>query len=385
MSSENVKGELGVLVVDDSVVYRKILKEVISVISGATLIGTAANGRIGLEKLRNLNPDLVLLDVEMPEKDGLETLKEIRENRPDIGVVMVSGAGRHAADVTVAALEMGALDFITKPAGDSAAVNQQSLVDRLSPIIMNFATKRALTKVRMHHEAIAGKQRSLPAAAPLSEPAFSREPPPPVSREPDARPVLSNRVEVVTIGVSTGGPNALGMVIPRLPENLGVPVLVVQHMPPVFTASLAGSLNRKSRLPVMEAREGDLIEANHVYIAPGGFHMVIRRKEDSRPVVGLNENPPENSCRPAVDVLFRSVATIYGGNVLAVIMTGMGQDGLNGVRMLKQRGAYCLIQDEATSTIFGMPLAVMRAGLADETLPLQQLAGRITTLAAKSS
>jgi two-component system chemotaxis response regulator CheB len=152
-------------------------------------------------------------------------------------------------------------------------------------------------------------------------------------------------------------------------------------MPPVFTASLASSLNGKARLPVTEGRGDELIEPNHIYIAPGGFHMVVRRrKEDSRPAIGLNENPPENSCRPAVDVLFRSVATVFGGSVLSVIMTGMGQDGLNGVRTLKQRGAYSITQDDASSTIYGMPLAVFRAGLSDETLPLGRLAARIAEI-----
>jgi two-component system, chemotaxis family, protein-glutamate methylesterase/glutaminase len=380
--------DLGVLVVDDSAVYRKILKDVLEDISGVAVKGVAPNGRIALEKIKTLLPDVVLLDVEMPEMNGLETLEAIRRTTPKVGVIMVSGVGRNAVEVTVEALERGALDFVTKPDGESREVNHKSLVERLTPILMNVTTKLAVEKVRQRHEAISDRFSKTPASPAATEQEESSE----TGEAREARDrtdsasvpapgKLPARVDVVVVGISTGGPNALGVMIPELPADLGVPVLVVQHMPPVFTASLAKSLNGKARLQVSEAREGEIIAPNHVYIAPGGFHMVVRRRiEDSRPAVGLNENPPENSCRPAVDVLFRSVAAIYGSNVLSVIMTGMGQDGLNGVRSLKQRGAYSLIQDEASSTIYGMPLAVFKAGLSDESLPLCKLASRIVAI-----
>jgi two-component system chemotaxis response regulator CheB len=199
---------------------------------------------------------------------------------------------------------------------------------------------------------------------------------------------LPARIDVIGIGVSTGGPNALAELIPRLPEDLPVPVLLVQHMPPLFTASLAEQLANRSALKVREARDGEPILPGTVLIAPGGKHMVVRRRGDvegaSMAIVGLNENPPENSCRPSVDVLYRSKAAQYDGNMLAVIMTGMGSDGCEGVRAMKRRGCHCITQSEATCVVYGMPLAVDEAGLSDEQVPLAQMAQRITTLVRKS-
>ena len=378
---------LSVMVVDDSAVYRKILTGVLEDIPGVHIVGTAANGRLALERMERLRPQAVLLDVEMPEMNGLETLEKIRSVFPTVGVVMISSMGKRAVDTTVAALEKGAIDFITKPDGESPEENHKTLVERLSPILWTFNTKRTLASVRQKHQ---HSYQSSVAHAPttVSPTDVLKQPTKPprsalmitAAPRPVAPPAIQ-KVEAVLIGVSTGGPNALGVVIPALPKDLGVPVLIVQHMPPVFTASLAKSLEKKSRLAVVEAEEGQIIEAGTVYIAPGGKHMVVRREKDGgRYAVGLNENPPENSCRPAVDVLFRSAAALYGGGTLSVIMTGMGQDGLNGVKALKQRGGRCLTQDEATCTIYGMPLAVDRAGLSDESLPLNLLADRIAKI-----
>jgi two-component system, chemotaxis family, protein-glutamate methylesterase/glutaminase len=391
MATDPKSQSLTVLVVDDTALYRRILSEVVKEISGAELIGTASNGRLGLESIRRLRPNAVLLDVEMPEMNGLETLEQIRREFPEVGVVMISSGGKRAADITVAALEKGALDFITKPDGAGPAENHKILLDRLSPILWTFNTKRTLENVRRKHLAVNGRasgiERSLkerprlsagPSAPQISAPEVPRRTSPNAFSAPDSS---ISKIDIVVIGVSTGGPNALGVMVPDLPNDLGVPVLIVQHMPPVFTASLAKSLEKKSKMPVVEAFEEQIIEPNTVYIAPGGKHMVVRReKNGSRFVIGLNENPPENSCRPAVDVLFRSVATMYGKGTLAVIMTGMGQDGLNGVKTLKQRGCYCLTQDEASCTIYGMPMVVDKAGLSDESIPLASLAARITAV-----
>ena len=380
MASGTHNRDLQVLIVDDSAVYRKILKEVIGDIGGVQLMGTAPNGRLALDKIKLQPPDVVLLDVEMPEMNGLETLTAIRNTAPEISVIMVSGAGKNAADVTITALEKGAVDFVTKPDESSMSLNHRNLVERLTPILMSVTTQVSVARVRKRHEQISERL----SAGPRTPYGPSTEPDPPTAPPTARSPVeiaLPGRIEIVVIGISTGGPNALGTMIPCLPKDIGVPVLIVQHMPPVFTNSLARSLNEKARLPVTEGTNDELIEPNHIYIAPGGYHMVIRRrKKDSRPALGLNSNPPENSCRPAVDVLFRSVATVFGGNVLSVIMTGMGQDGLNGVKTLKQRGAYSITQDEATCTIYGMPLAVFRAGLSDESLPLSGLAKRIAAI-----
>lgn len=389
MATDPKPQSLTVLVVDDSALYRKILTDVVKKISGVELIGTASNGRLGLEAIRRLQPNAVLLDVEMPEMNGLETLENVRREFPEVGVVMISGVGKRAADITVAALEKGALDFITKPDGAGPEENHKILLDRLSPILWTFNTKRTLASVRRKHSPL-NERASGAGTAPREKPRFSAGPAAPQASAAEVAPKTPpaaassssiSKIDVVAIGVSTGGPNALGVMVPGLPKDLGVPVLIVQHMPPVFTASLAKSLEKKSRMPVVEAFEDQIIEPNTVYIAPGGKHMVVRReKNGSRFVVGLNENPPENSCRPAVDVLFRSVAAMYGKGTLAVIMTGMGQDGLNGVKALKQRGCYCLTQDEASCTIYGMPMAVDKAGLSDESIPLGNLAPRIASV-----
>lgn len=388
MIQDPKSSHFSVLVVDDSALYRKVLTDVVREIAGAELVGTAANGRLALDRMRQIAPHIVLLDVEMPEMNGLETLAVIRREFPDVGVVMISGVGKRAADITVAALEIGALDFITKPDGDGPDANHKTLVDRLSPILWSFNTKRTLENVRRKHQVLKeGKSDTPPSeekkpTLPTAVSAFPSAPPSKGIAEPERKNFgASSVIDLVAVGISTGGPNALGVMIPNLPRDLGVPILIVQHMPPVFTASLAKSLEKKAHLPVCEAAEGQVVLSDNVYIAPGGKHMVVRREKDGgRFVVGLNENPQENSCRPSVDVLFRSVAASHGSGVLAVIMTGMGQDGLNGVKALKQRGCYCLTQDEATSTIYGMPMAVFKAGLSDESVALENIASRITSL-----
>ncbi len=392
MSTERKSHELAVLAVDDSALYRRILKDVVDEIEGVVFLGTAQNGRMALDKIRELKPDAVLLDVEMPEMNGLQTLEVIRRDFPNIGVVMISSIGKQAADITVSALEKGALDFITKPEGGSPQINHKTLVDRLSPILWTFNTKRMIESVRCKHRAEFPRDVSSESlrmtenapVAPLSKPDIVPVPKPDVVPVFHKSALLSSipKIDVVAVGISTGGPNALGVMIPAIPSDIGVPILVVQHMPPIFTASLAKNLEKKSKLKVCEAYEGQEVEPNTVYIAPGGKHMVVRREKENetRCVVGLNENPPENSCRPAVDVLFRSIVGIYGVNVLALIMTGMGQDGLNGVKALKQRGCYCLTQDEESCTIYGMPMAVDKAGLSDESVPLDRLAERIISI-----
>lgn len=363
-----MSSSLTVLVVDDTIVYRKILSEILESIEGVQLIGTASHGRLALGRMEQSPADLVLLDVEMPEMNGLETLAHLKKRWPDTDVVMVSGTNISSAEITVQALEQGALDFIRKPEGSDPEASRQELRDKLRPLIRHIGTRR-----NMRAPAGAG---ALPALSPSSAP---------VSAAPSTtipRP-LHGRIEVVGIGVSTGGPNALTEVIPRLPADFPVPVLVVQHMPPNFTASLAEHLDRRSPLKVCEAKEGEPIQTGCVYIAPGGKHMVVRRHETGngyQRIIGLNENPPENSCRPSVDVLFRSLAAHYDAGIATVVMTGMGNDGCEGVRTLKRRGCHCITQSAETCVVYGMPMAVDEAGLSDEQVPLEHLAQRLTRL-----
>ncbi len=367
MDSHNLR----VLIVDDTIVYRKILTEVVESLDDVEIAGTAPHGRLALAKLDQAPADLVLLDVEMPEMNGLEALKEIRRRHPGTSVVMVSGTNLGSADITLRCLEQGALDFLRKPEGADPEASRQELKDKLRPLLRHVRMRMNLRQHEGHVQEPV--QERAPAAAP--------EPPPPPRLEPRAAP-LPTRFDVVGIGVSTGGPNALAELIPRLPADFPVPILLVQHMPPMFTASLAEHLAQRSPIAVSEARDGEPILPGHVYIAPGGLHMVVRRRQDPEgagtlPIVGLNENPPENSCRPSVDVLFRSMASQYEGNLLAVVMTGMGSDGCEGVRALKRKGCLCLTQTEATCTVYGMPLAVEESGLSDEQVPLERLSARI--------
>lgn len=365
---------LNVLIVDDTITYRSILTRVVEGIPNTKVAGTASNGKVALSKLSMSNIDLVLLDIEMPELDGLETLKIIHQNSPHIGVVMVSGMNRSSADVTIRALEMGALDFIPKPDGDSLIESKEELHRKLSHVFKHFQMKRSALRSPKPSAPLTPKA-PLPAQGASLPSAAS-----PVS----SSSVSSTHFDVLAIGISTGGPNALSELIPALPGDLGVPVLLVQHMPPIFTESLANSLNRKSKLDVKEAAHGEPVKPNTVYIAPGGKHMAIARENNVIKIV-INEDPPENSCRPAVDVLFRSISKVYGKNVLSVVMTGMGSDGALGVKALKQVGCYSLIQSEKTCVVYGMPKAVAEMKLADESVELNALADRITHLIKKGN
>lgn len=361
-----MSGPLRILIVDDSITYRSIMNTVLDAINGVTVISTASNGKSALLKLEQNEIDIVLLDIEMPEMDGLQTLQEITRLHPGVGVVMVSGTNRSSADITIQALQLGALDFIPKPDYDSVEQNIATLRQRLVPIFETFEGKHGTPTVKL----------TAPA-----EPVVSSRPEPATITPPPSSPNLGTfKADVIAIGVSTGGPNALIELIPNLPSNLGVPILLVQHMPPVFTASLASNLDKKSPLTVKEGAEGDVVQPNTVYIAPGGKHMVVREDGGMKKLF-MNEDPPENSCRPAVDVLFRSIADVYGTNVLCVIMTGMGNDGALGVQKIKTRpGNVCLTQTADTCVVYGMPRAADEMNLSDERVPLNQLAARITSL-----
>ncbi|MFO0865165.1 MAG: chemotaxis response regulator protein-glutamate methylesterase [Gemmataceae bacterium] len=342
-------GKIRVLVVDDSVVFRKILTDVINEDPLLEVAGAAANGRIALAKLTQINPDLVILDVEMPELDGLSTLKEIRRTHPKLPVVMFSALTERGALATLEALSLGASDYFAKPA--SAAGTEVTLAvvrDQLIPKV------KALAATQSKAPSLA-TFRSAPTAMPTSE-----------------------RVDIVAIGCSTGGPNALAEIFAKLPASLPVPIVIVQHMPPMFTRLLAERLTAQFAIPVAEGAPGTVLTPGQAWIAPGDHHMIVAR-DGLRTRLMLHQDPPENSCRPAVDVLLRSVAVAYGANSLSVILTGMGQDGLRGCERLRSLGAQILAQDEASSVVWGMPGFVARAGLADRILPLNQIADEITS------
>ena len=349
-----------VLVVDDSVVIRRIVSDLIDSDPDLQVVGTAQNGRIALSKIEQLQPHVITLDIEMPEMDGLATLRELRNRRIRIPVIMFSTLTARAAAATLDALSLGAADYVTKPSNvGSTDLAMERVREDLIPKIKAFARR---------------------APGVMSAPALSRAVARPAARavvRPRPASAPTSRIDVVAIGTSTGGPNALEEVFRRLPTSIGVPVVVVQHMPPVFTKILADRLSAKSSWQVHEATNGMRLEPGHAYIAPGDHHMVVERAPLGPGRVLLNQGPPENSCRPSVDVLFRSVAAAHGPASLAVVMTGMGQDGLEGCKLLVERGAEVLAQDEATSVVWGMPGYVSRAGLASEILALDQIPAAI--------
>jgi two-component system chemotaxis response regulator CheB len=354
---------LRVLVVDDTVTYRKILSEVIKDMSDMEAASTAPGGAIALKKLSQEKIDLVLLDVHMPDMDGVETLKRIRKEFPAVAVVMVSGVTTRSADTTIEALQLGAVDFIRKPDGPDAAANLARLKSDIQAVIR-------LVKIRQLTSA-SGPSKPAPVkpAAALLKP-----------ETPVKATALPRSFGVCVIGVSTGGPEALSKLVPALNGPLPAPILCVQHMPPMFTKSLADSLAKKSKIKVVEAIENEPVEPGVMYIAPGGRHMTVRKTEGVVKI-GLNDGPPENSCRPSVDVLFRSAAAAYGdGGILSVILTGMGNDGCSGVRTLKRGGCYSITQSENTCVVYGMPRAVDEAGLSDKSLALEAIPAEIEGL-----
>jgi len=349
-----------VLVVDDSVVVRKLVSDALASDPGIDVVGSAANGRIALAKVTQVTPDILTMDIEMPEMNGLEALKELRKTHPKLPVIMFSTLTERGASATLDALALGASDYVTKPSNvGSVAAAQQRIRDELIPKI----------------KALCGRQVG---AAPPTVVASGAPILPPSAMRPrlSVAPSVDRRVDVVAIGVSTGGPNALAAILPMLPADFPVPIVIVQHMPPVFTKLLADRIRAESRLNVQEGVAAGVVERGRVWIAPGNFHMIVRR-ERGGVRLALNQEPPENSCRPAVDPLFRSIAEVYGSNALGVILTGMGQDGLRGCGDLADRGAQIVVQDQASSVVWGMPGFVAQAGLAERVLPLAEIADHI--------
>jgi len=348
-----------VLIVDDSTVIRRLLSDVLAGDASIEVVGTAPNGRIALQKITQLNPDLVTLDIEMPEMDGLATIAEIRKTHPRLPVIMFSTLTQKGAAATLSALSLGASDYVTKPANVGNVTAAMAAVrEQLIPKI------KALCRLDAEeHPGVAIRPGKTPAVRSATGGLTTRPRPP----------------EVIAIGVSTGGPNALTEVFTQLPGDLNVPILIVQHMPPVFTKYLAERLSAVSAIPVTEATSGERIAPGRAWLAPGNFHMGLTKAAGS-PAIQLHQGPPENSCRPAVDVLFRSVAEVYGSRALAVVLTGMGCDGLRGCRAIDAAGGRIIVQDEATSVVWGMPGAVAGAGLADAVLPLSRIAPELVRL-----
>jgi two-component system chemotaxis response regulator CheB len=343
---------LRTLVVDDTALYRRAVSQALSRLPGVEVVGTAGNGRIALERLAELRPQLMTLDIEMPELNGIEVLEAMRNLREKPGVIVLSSLSRQGSSLTMRALELGAFDFVTKPEAASLEDCLRNLEQRLRGVVEAYGgrTSRFL-----------GRQDAAVQPAAMPPPLLSVR-----------RPAANLPPRLVVVGVSTGGPQALGTFLGGI-SRLPVPVLIVQHMPPLFTSALAESLQRKCRFKVKEATNGELAEPGCVYIAPGGRQMKVKPAADGFVVIQITDDPAENHCRPAVDYLFRSVALHLPGAAIGIILTGMGSDGAQGLKMMRRTGCHTLAQDEASSIVYGMPRAAVAADAVDEVVPLSEI------------
>ncbi len=359
---------LRVLVADDSSVFRRAITEALASIPDVEVVGSAPNGKIALQKVLDLKPDLLTLDMEMPEMDGLAVLEALKQAGSTTSVMVISAVTLRGGQLTMQALDKGAFDFLTKPQGKDAAESKVMMVRELAPRLRALAHRRQIRNIL--RPGAAGVAPPMPST--LATPVAGAR----SVREGSTR-VLAATPEMVLIGVSTGGPAALARLLPLLPKDFGVPVAVVQHMPPIFTQSLAESLSGKCSLRVREAADGDKLEPGLVLLAPGGRHMRLAACPGALARAQITDDPPENNCRPAVDYLFRSAANNFPGRAMAVILTGMGSDGTLGLRLLKRHGCFTIAQDETSSVVFGMPKAAIEAGVVDLVLPLDAIAARI--------
>jgi two-component system chemotaxis response regulator CheB len=354
----DVKPPLKVLVVDDSRIFRGLLEEIFLNFPYVEVIGSVWNGKKALEAIQQEVPHLVILDVEMPEMNGIETLKQIQimnESRPrsgKIGVLMLSSLTLTGAKVTLESLQLGAFDFLAKPSGLTQQENSQWLARELAAKIKPYYDVRFLLPDPPFVEPLAtnaGLAKSL------------------------EKKIRKTEVRAVLIGASTGGPKALLSILPELTHRIKIPIIVVLHMPPLFTGPLAESFDKKCDSRVVECKGNEVLQNETVYIAPGGKHLVLRNFDEDSIVTVVNENPPEDACCPSLNVLFRSAARVIPNRVIAVIMTGMGSDGTKGLGPLKRAGAYVIAQDEASSVIWGMPGNAVKSGNVDKVVPLEKI------------
>lgn len=351
MDGKVLGNEIKVLVVDDSAFMRKIISDILNSDNEINVIDVASNGREALEKVKLLKPDVVTLDIEMPIMDGLTCLKEMLIN-DYVPVIMLSSLTKEGADHTIRALEAGAVDFITKPTN----IFKMSSDDKIKELIEKVKVAKSTIRIR--------KSKASTKSIVL---------------RPKEEIVKSNNIKkIVAIGTSTGGPKALQDVIPLIPGDASAAFLVVQHMPPGFTKSLAERLNNLSEVVVKEAENGDIIKPGYVYIAPGDYHMHLEKLEDKNLRIRLTQEPPVGGHRPAVNVMMESLSKTGLTNIIGVIMTGMGGDGSEGVKRLKEvNNGYIIAQDEASCVVYGMPKVAVQTGVVDSVVPLKEITREI--------
>lgn len=368
----NSDEKVRVLVVDDSLIYRKVVRDALATLPQVEVVGSAANGKLAIEKIEQYSPDMITLDFEMPELDGLGVLKWLRQSKRPTKAVMLSALTIEGGEATVQALHEGAFDFVVKPSGKSAQQNQRDLESALLQRVDALQMLLAGLRVR------SPGGRSTVVASPVAAAAK-----PPVHGN---RPVAgTHRVGIVAIGVSTGGPDALRTMLPMLPADFPVPIVVVQHMPPVFTKSIADSLDKICRLHVVEGTDGQCVKPGQVLIAPGGKQMRVYKTAAGHAQIKLTDDAPVQSCRPSVDYMLFSLAESFGNQTLSVIMTGMGYDGADGCRRLHGLGAPVIAQNEATCVVYGMPRKPIEEGIADVVAPLNSIAAEIRRFAGRAT
>lgn len=380
-------GPIRTLIVDDSAVVRRIIQDVLSSDNDVEVIDVAENGKIGVEKAKELRPDIITMDIEMPFLNGIEAVKALRRAGLKCPIIMFSTLTAAGATATMEALAAGASDFVTKPGNvgtivESMAAVRQELIPKMKALTGRGGGPRVPSQAARPgrpKKTLKDAMDALGAAKASGENDAAPSVPAPRT---GAKPALAPRA--IVIGSSTGGPQALSEVLSNFPRDVQVPVFIVQHMPPVFTTQLAARLDRECPLPVVEAEHGMPAKPGHVYLAPGDYHMVVENENRSL-AVKLNQNAQENFCRPAVDVLFRSASTTFGSATLAIVLTGMGSDGCIGAGLIQSAGGYVIAQDEASSVVWGMPGAVVKAGFADKTTDLKSIAPHMRERLMRSS
>jgi len=355
---------LRILVVDDTVFYRKTVSDILTEIPDVEVVGTANNGKIAMMKIVSLKPDLLTLDIEMPEMNGLDVLRAIRSESPEVGAIVLSTLSHKGGDLTIKALELGAFDYITKPETGSIEESKKTIKKNLALLLKSYSRHQEMKKI-LRGGNYNKKYRSNDVLSKSISKAITRTP-------------GKSKAEIIGIGVSTGGPKALSEMMPRIPSDINVPILIVQHMPPLFTRSLAKSLDVQCKIEVKEAEDGEIIRPNVAFLAPGGKQMkVVASADGLNRIIRITDDPPENSCKPSIDYLFRSIAEHYVGRSAGIIMTGMGSDGTLGLRIMKRNGSFIIAQDETSCVVFGMPRRPIDEGIVDVIAPLDRLADEI--------
>lgn len=357
MATEPSPDNIHVVLVDDSAVIRNVISTILRAEEGIEVVGKAVDGQQGIDAVKRFQPDIVILDVEMPVMNGLEALPHMLKAKPDLKVLVCSSLSERGAEISVRAMEMGAADCILKPSSIQGLHSIDDFKGRLVELVRLLGRNKASRKAKSQDKTA----RSL-----LTPPA-----PPALLKRAAAQPPA-----VLAIGSSTGGPQALMKVLPHL-RGLRVPIVVTQHMPRTFTAVMARQITNSCNIPAHEAMDDMVLEPGHVYIAQGGYHMVFIRKDERTVTIRLDDGPQENFCKPAVDPMMRSLTAIYGARILAVILTGMGSDGLQGCKQVVAQGGIVLAQNEETSVVWGMPGAVAKAGICTEILPLDDVGPHI--------